>query len=492
MKMKFYILIIISIFCLQCASQGSPTGGPTDESGPEVVSFEPQNNIIGTREPIEIIFNEYIDQSSVGSSIFINNSQDFELKVRYNKVILYPLVEWDNTNELFISRSVRDYQKNSMETPISKVFITNDLDIHKGEISGELMNFDEDNIYEIGLYFEDDNQFLKKIEADKSGFFKFINIADGDYRIGVIEGKLNDFEYDYRKQRYGINSKKITIKNEEIVKNIKIMISEPLPRLSVISGNLLNGNHAVLTLSDGTKKSFFVESDRQNKKYINGDSIYLNLEYYNRLESYQLGSYNFVANYLIDTLPPSIKSISLNEDKLSIIFSEPILLLSNKIFVDSKQNHINHTMNDPFTVTAKANYNDTADIYINGGVVSDFDSNKIDSILSISIPYSDDYKKFGSLKGKIDYKGDNDVVVKLVSNITGKEYFTSTTTNIFEFTRIPEGKYILESYEKKHPLNEVYYSGIWTPFQKSAEIVKYPDLIDIRARWNVEGIEINF
>ena len=47
--------------------------------------------------------------------------------------------------------------------------------------------------------------FKKLIEADKSGFFKFINIADGDYRIGAIEGKLNDFEYDYRKQRYGIN-----------------------------------------------------------------------------------------------------------------------------------------------------------------------------------------------------------------------------------------------------------------------------------------------
>tara|TARA_Y100000768_G_scaffold386655_1_gene375589 strand:+ start:55 stop:1533 length:1479 start_codon:yes stop_codon:yes gene_type:complete len=492
MKMKFYILIIISVFCLQCASQGSPSGGPIDVSGPEVISIEPQNNIIGVREPIEIIFNEYIDQSSVGSSIFINNSQDFETKVRYNKIILYPLTEWDNINELFISRSVRDYQKNSMEAPFTKVFITNDLDIYKGEISGELINFDEDNIYEIALYLEDDSQFIKKIEADIDGFFKFANIADGDYRIGVIEGNLNNFEYDYRKQKYGINSRKIRIKNGEIVKNIKIMISEPLPKLTIVSGNLSNGNHAVLMLSDGTEKSFFVESDRQNKKYINGDSIYLNLNYYNRLESYQLGSYNFVANYMIDTLPPSIKEISLNEDKLNIFFSEPILLLSNKIFVDSKKNHINHTMKDPFTLTAKVNYNDTADIYINRGVISDFDNNKIDSILSISVPYIDDYKKFGSLKGRIDYKGDNDVVVKLVSNITGKEYFTSTNNNIFEFIRIPEGKYYLESYEKKHPLNEVYYSGIWTPFQKSAQIVKYPDLIDIRARWNVEGIEINF
>ena len=58
-----------------------------------------------------------------------------------------------------------------METPISKSFITNDLDVHKGEISGELINFDEDNIYEIGLYFEDDNQFFKKIEADKKWLF---------------------------------------------------------------------------------------------------------------------------------------------------------------------------------------------------------------------------------------------------------------------------------------------------------------------------------
>ena len=40
-----------------------------------------------------------------------------------------------------------DYFKNSMETPISKVFITNDVGIN---------NFDEDR-YEIGLYFEDDN-----------------------------------------------------------------------------------------------------------------------------------------------------------------------------------------------------------------------------------------------------------------------------------------------------------------------------------------------
>ena len=129
---------------------------------------------------------------------------------------------------------------------------------------------------------------------------------------------------------------------------------------------------------------------------------------------------------------------------------------------------------------------------INSSVISDYDNNKIDSILTINVPYIDDYKKFGSLKGKVDYKGEKDIVIKLISNDTGKEYFTSTNSNFFEFIKIPEGEYLLESYEKKHPLNEVYYSGVWKPFKRSAQIVKYPDLIDIRARWNVEGIEINF
>ena len=54
MKMKFYILIIISVFCLKCASQGSPSGGPIDESGPEVISIESQNNIIGVRTQLRL------------------------------------------------------------------------------------------------------------------------------------------------------------------------------------------------------------------------------------------------------------------------------------------------------------------------------------------------------------------------------------------------------------------------------------------------------
>ena len=113
-------------------------------------------------------------------------------------------------------------------------------------------------------------------------------------------------------------------------------------------------------------------------------------------------------------------------------------------------------------------------------------------ILTVDVPAFDINKKFGSLKGTINYNGTMDIVIKLTDNDTKKEYFTSTNDRSFLFSKVPQGKYLLESYEKKHFLNETYYSGVWNPFEEAAQVIRYPDLIDIRAHWEVEGIEINF
>ena len=38
-----------------------------------------------------------------------------------------------------------------------------------------------------------ETKFIKKVEADKEGVFKFWNIPNGEYRICTIEGKITDF-----------------------------------------------------------------------------------------------------------------------------------------------------------------------------------------------------------------------------------------------------------------------------------------------------------
>ena len=53
--------------------------------------------------------------------------------------------------------------------------------------------------------------------------------------------------------------------------------------------------------------------------------------------------------------------------------------------------------------------------------------------------------------------------------------------------------YKLWGFEEINDLDgEVYNSGIWSPYQRAAKFVFYPDTIDVRARWDVEGVNINF
>ena len=39
---------------------------------------------------------------------------------------------------------------------------------------------------------------------------------------------------------------------------------------------------------------------------------------------------------------------------------------------------------------------------------------------------------------------------------------------------------------------DVYFSGNWNPYQRAAQFAIYPDTIDVRVRWDVEDIIIDF
>ena len=60
------------------------------------------------------------------------------------------------------------------------------------------------------------------------------------------------------------------------------------------------------------------------------------------------------------------------------------------------------------------------------------------------------------------------------------------------FNEVLPGNYVLDSYELKLSDLSTYYSGEWEPFNYSAKFSIYPETVDIRAHWIVEGIEINY
>jgi hypothetical protein len=99
----------------------------------------------------------------------------------------------------------------------------------------------------------------------------------------------------------------------------------------------------------------------------------------------------------------------------------------------------------------------------------------------------------GNIRGFVNY--DDLYPLKIVAHQIGSDsYYTADVNNYkFEFINLSSGLYELWGYEALNTLDEnVYHSGLWDPYHRAAKFAIYPDTIDVRARWDVEGVNINF
>jgi hypothetical protein len=97
----------------------------------------------------------------------------------------------------------------------------------------------------------------------------------------------------------------------------------------------------------------------------------------------------------------------------------------------------------------------------------------------------------GKVSGKIVKYPAKDVIVN-ATEIHSNEHTIIQANSIFEFNNLPSGKYQISAYENANSkLENAYFSGVWNPYMPAASYTIYPDTIDVRARWKVEGIQID-
>ena len=79
-------------------------------------------------------------------------------------------------------------------------------------------------------------------------------------------------------------------------------------------------------------------------------------------------------------------------------------------------------------------------------------------------------------------------------NINNNSYYYSNVEDKkFQLTNIPPGLYELWGFEILNILSpDIYFSGLWQPYYRAARFTIYSDTIDVRARWDVEDIIIDF
>ncbi len=497
--MKFFILYINIFLLLNCAAQGTASGGPEDLEGPKLLSIDPPNKSqnIPLDQKIVLTFNELIDPISIQNAIKVSHAHT--IKVRGRHIIIKPKKNWTKNKilSIYLSRKIRDYQKNTISKPIQLAYNTNNEKIINTKIIGEIIGHKKESIIEVGLFnypINEKNEFIQKVEVDNKGIFEFNFIDYGKYTIGAIETNLININEQIRRKKYSMLTKDyihLTKSNE--LENIKMFLSDPIEKLKITSIKMSGQYDVDLIFNDLSEEKYIIDT-----LLTPGDSIKINLIKSNRLETYSVPEFNFILPEIIDTIGPKIINHEKNENMIFIEFSEPIRIKSNGIINENNQDApINFTFNKSNEISIPVLKNGNEKIKLLGNYLTDINGNSmIDSIKYISFSKNinkNDEIIGGNIIGSIIYSGKETIILEAQNTKTNEIHTIYADGQNFKLNNLEAGMYKLWAFEALHNNNDfTYFSGTWEPYHHAARFTIYPDSIDVRARWDIKGITIEF
>ncbi len=129
-----------------------------------------------------------------------------------------------------------------------------------------------------------------------------------------------------------------------------------------------------------------------------------------------------------------------------------------------------------------------------------------DSLISFTLVYNPP-KATGSIRGAIvGFPGR--VVVEVLDAATARRvaYTVTDSTSLsgpstqlrtsgqtnYVLEDVPPGFYTIFGHEQVGAYPVPYYSGRWKPYKRAARFSFYPEVVEVRPRWEYDGIDINF
>lgn len=527
-KLKY---LLIFIFFFACAVQGPISGGPEDLEPPELIEVFPENfsTNINPKQKITLIFNEMINPASINESIRINNNE-FGVKVRGKKVIVYPKDSWSSELilDIYLKRNLRDYQNNSIVFPINLFYSLGDS-MPSNRIYGKIFDIknsidnynskDIDARYEIGLFSLADNErkLIKTIESNKDLEFSFDIVKQGAYSIAAVEGELIDIELDTKKRRYSIASDNIYFDSKDSTAEVSLNISGPLSKENLSSINFINQYYVNYIFTDNTIKEAIIDTIYNNfeDNDFSGDSLNVSLPMSNDFEKYFTDSFSFTVPEIPDTLSPTIRNTLFSDGEVTFEFSEPVariyesnifylLIDSSKVYLDMLSTNENVSLKNSVTISTKDfPYKDSLsifNIYIEKDLITDLYKNSLQDslkILNINSQLEVKQKTSSRVEGSVSYVNSTDPIVVALYNTKdlSKQLVLVDENYNFSFSNLEPGFYFIQSHENYSKDMEIaypYFPGNWVSSERSSKFSDIIGPIEVRVNWDVEDIDINF
>lgn len=223
--MRFYQLVSITIILslYGCASQTTPTGGPKDETPPELINSNPtdgQKNF--KNEVLELTFDEYIKLKDPKEEILITPSPGKNTKflVKKNKVLVIPEFQWQENTTYSISfrDGIQDLTEGNPAENLRIAFSTGDT-IDSLIIEGTIREVFSEKIPDkitVALYQSDTFNIYNHTptyftKSNKEGAFSIRNLKSGEYYLYAFEDKNKNLKVESKTEKFGYLAKPILL-----------------------------------------------------------------------------------------------------------------------------------------------------------------------------------------------------------------------------------------------------------------------------------------
>jgi uncharacterized protein (DUF2141 family) len=216
-------LIPILLLLTACASVTSPTGGPKDETPPELESSNPVNNQKNFKgSSLEITFSELIKLKDPKEEILITPSpgKDTKFIAKKNTLIIEPQNPWaeNTTYSISFRDGVQDLNEGNSAENLRLAFSTGPI-IDSLSISGNVKETFSEKIPDkitVALYQSDTFDIYSDLptyftKSNKAGEFSIQNLKSGTYFLYAFDDKNKNLKVDSKTERFGFRTRPVIL-----------------------------------------------------------------------------------------------------------------------------------------------------------------------------------------------------------------------------------------------------------------------------------------
>ncbi|NJW52928.1 Ig-like domain-containing protein [Salinimicrobium oceani] len=522
------LMVVLSLFSssLSCAKRGTPDGGPLDEEAPRYVRARPENftTNFDARE-IRIYFDEYVKLTDPQRQIIISPPMDPRPEItplgtasRSIRIRINDTLQPRTTYTINFGRSITDNNEGNPLSFFTYAFSTGpyiDSLSLRGQVRDALlmapdpyisvMLYEVDSTYTDSVVYTQVPRYVTNT-LDSATTFQLNNLKEGTYQLVGMRDVNNNYTFDPQTDKIAFAEELITLPTEE---EFDLTLFKELLEGSFERPQQKNDQHLIfgyrgLVLADSVSISA-LDVPEGFESRITKDVATDTLHYWYK-PNLERDTLKFVVATprRTDTLIARLKTMK--KDTLQFTFeptsglglnqplkikpSTPLTIIQDSLVKIVDQD----TLSVPFTAsydqwnneylvnfskTEKQTYRVTA----LPGAFTDFFGRENDTLRSqVRTPALAD---LGNLVINLLRVEEFPVIVQLTSEkgeVAAERYSTGRTS--LNFDNIKPGNYFLRLIYDRNE-NEQWDTGSFLGRQQPEEVVYFPELINVRANWDV-------